>query len=270
MRNNKVLTKLHNGETVFCFKSIYAEPDIVEMMGYLGVDVIWICNEHIAINPEKLKNVCRAGRARDVDIMVRRAFGNYDDLLHPLEMGAAGLMIPHCKSAEMAREIVRQTKFHPLGKRGVDGISGDSCFGTISLDEYMRQANAGTFIMIQIEDVEAIDEIEAIAEIDGVDIIFIGPADLSQSLGVPGNFKSGKIRSIIRRTVKACKANGKYCGTSGLDYNYMKELIAEGVRFITVGSDYGMIKKGVTEALDNCYELVNPTLKSYLQGRRKL
>ena len=256
MRNSKVLSKLHNGETVFCLKSIYAEPDIVEMMGYMGVEVVWICNEHIAINPEKLKNVARAGRAGDVDVMVRRAFGNYDDLLHPLEMGAAGLMIPHCKSAEMVREIIQQTKFHPLGKRGVDGVSGDSRFGTVPAAEYMQQANEKTFIMVQIEDVEAIDEIEAIAEIDGVDIIFIGPADLSQSLGVPGDFKNGKIRDTIKRTIKACRANNKYCGTSGLDYAYMQDLIAEGVRFITVGSDYGMIKKGITEALGNCQKLI--------------
>lgn len=257
MRNSKVLEKLHNGETVFCFKSIYAEPDIVEMMGYLGVDVIWICNEHIAINPEKLKNVCRAGRAADVDIMVRRAFGNYDDLLHPLEMGAAGLMIPHCKSAKMVREIVQQTKFHPLGKRGIDGVSGDSLFGTVPPEEYIRQANEKTFIMVQIEDVEAVDEIEAIAAIEGVDIIFIGPADLSHSMGVPGDFKNGKIKETIRRTIKACRENGIYCGTSGLDYNYMKGLIAEGVRFITVGSDYGMIKKGIVEALGNCHKLTS-------------
>lgn len=256
MRNSIVLSKLHNGETVFCLKSIYAEPDIVEMMGYMGVEVVWICNEHIAINPEKLKNVVRAGRAGDVDIMVRRAFGNYDDLLHPLEMGAAGLMIPHCKSAKMVREIIEQTKFYPLGKRGVDGVSGDSKFGTVPPEEYMRQANEKTFIMVQIEDIEAIDEIEAIAEIDGVDIIFIGPADLSHSLGIPGDFKNGKIKETIKRTIKACRANGIYCGTSGLDYDYMKELIDEGVRFITVGSDYGMIKKGVAEALGNCHKLI--------------
>ena len=256
MRNSTVLSKLHDGETVFCLKSIYAEPDIVEMMGYMGVEVVWICNEHIAINPEKLKNVVRAGRAGDVDIMVRRAFGNYDDLLHPLEMGAAGLMIPHCKNAKMVREIIQQTKFHPLGKRGVDGVSGDSLFGTITPSEYMRQANEKTFIMVQIEDVEAIDEIEAIAAINGVDIIFIGPADLSHSLGVPGDLKNHKIRETIRRTIKTCNANGIYCGTSGLDYDYMKELIDEGVRFITVGSDYGMIKKGIFDALDNCNKLI--------------
>jgi len=256
MRNSIVLEKLHNGETVFCLKSIYAEPDIVEMMGYMGAEVVWICNEHIAINPEKLKNVVRAGRAGDVDIMVRRTFGNYDDLLHPLEMGAAGLMIPHCKSAEMVREIIKETKFYPLGQRGMDGVSGDSFFGTVSPAEYIKQANEKTFIMVQIEDAEAIDEIEAIAAIKGVDIIFIGPSDLSHSLGVPGDFKNGKIRETIRRTIKACNANGIYCGTSGLDHEYMKELIAEGVRFITVASDYGMIKKGVSNAFENCRKII--------------
>jgi len=256
MRNSIVLSKLHNDEIIFCFKSIYAEPDIVEMMGYMGVEVVWICNEHIAINPEKLKNVVRAGRASDVDVMVRRTFGNYDDLLHPLEMGAAGLMIPHCKSAEMVSEIINQTKFYPQGQRGMDGVSGDSFFGTIPPEEYIKQANEKTFIMVQIEDAEAIDEIEAIAAVDGVDIIFIGPADLSHSLGIPGDFKNEKIKETIVRTIKACRANGIYCGTSGLDHEYMKELIAEGARFITVGSDYGMIKKGIAETLDNCRKLI--------------
>jgi len=256
MRKNKVLKKLRAGQAVFCLKSIYAEPDIVEMMGCLGVDVVWICNEHIAINPEKLKNVCRAGRAGDIDVMVRRAFGNYDDLIQPLEMGAVGLMIPHCKSAQMVREVIKQTKFYPLGERGIDGVSGDSRFGTVSSAEYIKQANHETFIMVQIEDAEALDHIEEIAAIDGVDIIFIGPADLSHSLGIPGDFKNGKIREIISRTVKACQANEIYCGTSGLDYDYMQELIAKGVRFITVGSDYGMIKRGVAEILNNCRKLI--------------
>ncbi|MDD4180954.1 MAG: aldolase/citrate lyase family protein [Victivallaceae bacterium] len=256
MRNSKVLLKLHNAEIVFCLENTYAEPDIVEMMGYMGVDVVWICNEHIAINPEKLKNICRAGRAGNVDIMVKRAFGHYDDLLHPLEMGATGLMIPHCKNADMVCEIIEQTKFYPLGKRGIDGVSGDSMFGTVPPAEYIQQANNKTFVMVQIEDVEAFDEIEKIAAVDGVDIIFIGPADLSHSLGVPGDFKNDKIKKTIKRTIKACRANGIYCGTSGLDYEYMKELINEGVRFITTGSDYGMIKKGIIETLDNCNRII--------------
>ena len=257
MRRSKVLEKLRAGGTVFCLKSLYADPDICELMGNLGADVIWICNEHIGIDPERMRNVIRAGRAGDVDIMVRRAFGNYDDLIQQLEMGAAGLMIPHCVSAEMVREIVRQVKFHPLGCRGVDGVSADSGFGLYPAKEYMQFANRETFLMVQIEDVCAIDEIEKIAAIEGVDIIFIGPADLSHSLGCPGDFKNGKVREAIRRATVACQANGKWCGTSGLDPDYTRSLIASGVRFITIGSDYGMIRSGVRNMLDTYNSLLD-------------
>jgi 4-hydroxy-2-oxoheptanedioate aldolase len=257
MRANKVLKKLKTGEQVFCLKSVYAEPDILELMGYLNVDVIWICNEHLGIDPEKMKNIMRAGRAANVDIMLRRAYGNYDDLIQPLEMGASGLMIPHCKSALMAKEIVRHSKFYPLGNRGMDGVSGDSLFGTIPQMEYIKTANEETFIMLQIEDIEAIDEIEAISEIEGVDMIFIGPSDLSHSLGVPGDLKNETIRKTIQRTVKACSANGKWCGTSGLDLEYTKTLISEGVKFITIGSDYGILKNGITHILKNYKALID-------------
>lgn len=255
MRKSKTLNKLRSGDPVFCLKSIYAEPDIVEMMGYLGADVIWICNEHIGINPEKMKNAIRAGRAGNVDIMIRRAFGNYDDLIQPLEMGAAGLMVPHCMSADMAKSIINDTKFYPQGNRGIDGVSGDSFFGTVTGSEYTDGANHETFVMVQIEDAEAVDEIEAIAEVPGVDIIFIGPADLSQSLGCPGDFRNGKVRDAIRRTIAACEANGKWCGTSGLDFEYMQGLLDEGVKFLTVTSDFGLIKKGVTTILEDCKKL---------------
>ena len=249
LKKSKVLEKLRRGGTVFCFKSLYADPDICELMGCLGVDVIWICNEHIAIDPDRLRNVIRAGRAGGADIMVRRAFGNYDDLIQPLEMGAAGLMIPHCTSEKMVREIVRQVKFQPLGCRGVDGVSADSNFGLTPIAEYMAFANRETFLMVQIEDVCAIDEIEKIAAIDGVDIIFIGPADLSHSLGCPGDLKNARVRETIARANAACQANGKWCGTSGLDPEYAKSLIDAGVRFITLGSDYGMIRNGIKNTL---------------------
>ena len=249
LKKSKVLEKLRRGETVFCYKSIYADPDICELMGCLGVDVIWICNEHIGIDPDRLRNVIRAGRAGGADIMVRRVFGAYDDLIQPLEMGASGLMIPHCTSAEMVREIVRQTRFQPVGRRGIDGVSADSEFGLHPLKEYIDFANRETFLMVQIEDAEAIDKIESIAAVPGVDIVFIGPADLSHSIGCPGDLKNPVIRQAIARTAAACAKNGKFCGTSGLDREYTKSLIAQGVRFITKCSEYGLIREGFSKRL---------------------
>ncbi|MGE4563541.1 MAG: HpcH/HpaI aldolase/citrate lyase family protein [Victivallaceae bacterium] len=257
MRKSIVLEKLRRGETVFCLKSLYADPDLCELLGRLGSEVIWICNEHIAIDPSRLREVIRAGRAGNVDIMIRRAFGNYDDLIQPLEMGAAGLMIPHCRDAAMARAIVREVRFHPLGNRGIDGISADSGFGLHPLAEYIKFANRETFLMLQIEDVEAIDEIEAIAAVEGVDIIFIGPADLSQSLGVPGEVKHPRIRETIERAVKACRKHGKWCGTAGIDLGYTRELIASGVNFVTLTSDYRILREGVKNTLSEYNRLLN-------------
>jgi 4-hydroxy-2-oxoheptanedioate aldolase len=250
MRKSKVLEKLRNNETVFCFKSTYADPDIVELMGHLDIDVVWICNEHLEINPERIKELTRAGRAGDIDIMLRRTYTGYSDLIRALETGVTGLMIPHCKSAAMAKEIVSHVKFYPEGIRGYDGVNGDSLFGTVSMENYMSTANNETFLMLQIEDVEAIDEIDAIAEIEGVDIIFVGPADLSHSMGIPGDIKNPKIKAVIKRVVDACQRNGKWSGTPGLDLEYTKELIDLGVSFIPVASDYGILKSGFDKKLD--------------------
>jgi 4-hydroxy-2-oxoheptanedioate aldolase len=255
MRRSKTLAKLRAGKTVMCLKNTFVHPDIVEMMGYLGIDCIWICNEHIGINPESLRNVIRSGRAADTDVMIRRPFGYYDDLIQPLEMGAAGLMIPHCASAAMAREVVRAAKFQPIGKRGVDGVSGDSFFGMTGGREYMEFANRETFIMAQIEDEEAIDEIDAIAAVDGIDIIFVGPADLSHSLGFPGEFKHPKVQDAISKALAAAQKHHKFCGTPGLDDEYTKDLIRRGVKFITYGGDWGLLKKGFSAMRDRFHAL---------------
>lgn len=257
LKKSKVLEKLRRGDTVICYKSSYADPDICELMGCLGIDVIWICNEHIGIDPDRLRNVIRAGRAGGADIMVRRVFGGYDDLIQPLEMGAAGLMIPHCTSAEMAREVVRQTRFHPLGHRGIDGISADSDFGLHPLNEYLEFANRETFVMVQIEDAEAIDEIEAIAAVPGVDIVFIGPADLSHSLGCPGDLKNPAVQDAISRAAAACAKYGKFCGTAGLDLEYTRTLIDKGVQFITRCSDYSLVRDGFKQKIREMQELLD-------------
>ena len=256
MRRSKTLEKLRAGQTVMCLKNTFVNADIVEMMGYIGIDVCWICNEHLGINPENLKNIIRAGRAADIDVMVRRPFGYYDDMIQPLEMGAAGLMIPHCASAEMAREVVKAAKFHPIGKRGVDGVSGDSYFGSTTGVEYMETANRETFIMAQIEDAEAIDQIDAIGAVEGIDILFVGPADLSHSLGVPNQFKHPKVQDAISKIIEAARKHNKWCGTPGLDDAYTVDLIRRGVNFITFGGDYGALRQNFTQRRDRFKELL--------------
>src|SRR5690606_25943002 len=110
-----------------------------------------------------------------VDTIVRVAKGSYSDYIRPLEMDAAGIMIPHVKSCAEAKLIVQQTKFHPIGLRPLDGGNADGGFCSMSTKEYIREANDQRFIILQIEDPQALQELEEIARLPGVDMLFFGP-----------------------------------------------------------------------------------------------
>jgi len=123
-------------------------------------------------------------------------------------------------------------------------VSADAKFGTLAMAAYMRQANEQTFLVVQIEDVSAIDQIEKIAHVPGVDVVFVGPADLSIDMGIPGQIKDRRILAGIRRVVWACEGTGAVCGTWGGEPEYAKMLLDLGVRYFTGLSDIGVLRKG--------------------------
>src|SRR5690606_13991499 len=133
-----------------------------------------------------------AGKVHNVDVIVRVARGSYSDLIRPLEMDAAGIMIPHVMSYEDAKNIVRQTKFYPLGLRPLDGGNADGAYTNIDVVSYMEQANKERFNILQIEDPEPLDDLEEILELPGLDMIFFGPGDFSQAIGAPGQMDHPK------------------------------------------------------------------------------
>ena len=244
MNNSIIKRKLRNGEPVLVNKICFFNADLVELIGKMGFDCLWICNEHAPIDAALLKDMIRAGRAGGMDCMVRTGASSYDDFIRFLEVGAHGLMIPHLRDAEHAREIVRLAKFPPIGERGIDGVSADADFGLLQTEEYLKQANAETFIVLQIENIHVLDNIEEIAEVEGIDVLFVGPADLSLSMGIPGQVKHPKILKTIERVVKACEGKSVVCGTPHLDAEYCRQLMNMGVKFFTGTSDSSLIRTG--------------------------
>jgi len=245
MRDSIVKKKLRGGEPVFVVKTVFCVPDIVELMGIFGLDCVWICNEHLGIDPSGLREMLRAARAGQIDTVVRTGETSLDDCIRFLEMGATGLMIPHVKTAVQAQEIVERVKFPPLGKRGYDGVSADADFGTLPMTEYLRRSNEQTFLVVQIEDVSAIGQIEEIARVPGVDVVFVGPADLSLDMGIPGQIKDPRILEVVQRVVRACDGNGAVCGTWGGEPEYARRLLDMGVQYFTGLSDNGVLRKGL-------------------------
>ena len=228
MQKSLVKQKLAEGQLVLVPKVCFMDPNIVEMMGLLGFDCIWICNEYKAIDPTTLENMVRAGRATGTECVIRTGANSFDDLARFLSMGANGLMIPHVQTAEHARRAVDRIKYPPLGHRELEDVNADADYGLMPLDEYLKAANDETVVVVQIEDMEAADNVEEIAEVAGIDVLFVGPADLALSLGVPGQVRHPKVLEVIRRVVRACEANHLVCGTPALDPEHCQLLIGQG------------------------------------------
>ncbi len=245
MRKSIIKRKLKNNKPVLIAKTIFCVPEIVELFGIMGFDGVWICNEHIGIDPSMMRNMLQAARSGNIDTIVRPGENRSDDWIRFLEMGASALMIPHIKTAEQARELVSKTKFSPRGRRGYDGVGTDARFGLTPMLDYMAQANEETFLVVQIEDVDSVDHIEEISNVEGVDVVFVGPADLSIDMGIQGQFKHPRIVEVIQRVVKACESSSAVCGTWGGEPDYTRTLLEMGVKYITGISDTGILRKGL-------------------------
>lgn len=236
MHESVVLKKLRNGEPVWCAKTNLTDPNAVEIMGHLGVHCVWICMEHGAINPESVHNHVRAAKMTGMDTVVRVAKGAYTDYIVPLEMDATGIMVPHCMSAAEARAIVEMTRFHPLGRRAWDGGNSDGPFCMRPAADYHAFANRERFVVVQIEDKEAIDDLEAIVAVDGIDVFFLGPADLSHSYGVAGEFGHPLVQDAIDKLAALCREHGRHWGMP-CGPEQAPELIEKGARFLAAGAD---------------------------------
>jgi len=192
--------------------------------------------EHVPNDFSTIEQGIRAAKAHGVDMMVRVARGGYSDYIRPLELDAAGIMVPHLMSLADARAVARMTRFHPIGRRPVDGGNADGAYCEIACTEYLKQANAQRFVVVQIEDPEPLAELDAIAAVPGIDMLFFGPGDFSHGIGAPGVWDEPRLVEARRRVAEAALAHGKFAGTVASPGN-LDALIALGYRFLNLGAD---------------------------------
>jgi len=236
MRPSRVLRKLRAGEVAIMAKLNTADARVAEIAAQAGFDCLWACLEHVPNSIEVIERQIMAGKAYDVDTMVRVSRGGYSDYIRPLEMDAAGIIVPHIMSLDDAKWVVKTTRFHPIGRRPVDGGNADGKYCGIDFNEYLRQANEQRFISIQIEDPEPLDELEEIVAVEGIDMIFFGPGDFSQSIGAPGQWDHPLIDQTRRRIAELCQKHGKCAATVGGPAN-LQELIDMGYTALNMCAD---------------------------------
>ena len=249
MLSSVIRKKLARGETILCAKASYEDYEVVELMGTFGFDGMWICLEHRRSDPTVVQGLLHACRLGGMDAIVRVKPANYTDIIWLLEAGARGIMLPKVTRPEEVRECLAAMKFPPLGQRGFDGVHADANFGRTPAIEYLTRANDENLLVVQIEEPEVVPHIDAIAAMPGVDVLFVGPGDLTLSLGKLGQSDDPEVMAILRQVADACRKHGKAAGIpcQPSDIPKYREL---GYTFFNVTSGYRCMLNGLlkTEA----------------------
>jgi 4-hydroxy-2-oxoheptanedioate aldolase len=249
MVKSRVLQKLRAGEIVrVAGISRVSDAWLAELVGRLEFDVIWFDMEHRWFPYDIVGDQAMACRATGIDLMVRILKEGYAAPMRVLEMGANGLMVPHVRSVDEARQWVEWSRYAPIGRRGFDGVGVDADYGMANTMEHLKHANEQTFLNLQIEDREAVDCVDGIAALEGVDILFVGPGDLSISYGVPMQTDHADVQRAIDKVANACAKYGKWWAIPTASPEIAQKMIDRGARMVTCGGDHGFLVNGFINA----------------------
>lgn len=224
----------------------FCDPKYIEMIGVVGGwDGVWLDEEHAGLTIEQMSHAIRAARLVGLDCFVRVAPTDYATVMRPLEIGAHGIMAAQIRSVEQAAQVIEWSKFYPEGLRGLNSSGYDGAFGTIPMAEYMKRANEETYIILQVEHFAAVDAIDEIAKLKHLGGLFIGPADLSQSMGLPGQTDHPQVVKSIERVAKSANAAGVPWSILPKDIALAKKCVEWGCSMLSIGHDNGALYRGL-------------------------
>ncbi|MBI2058284.1 MAG: 4-hydroxy-2-oxovalerate aldolase [Nitrospirae bacterium] len=188
-----------------------AHPSIAETFGLAGFDFLGIDLEHSTIGQEQAQRIIAAAHAAGVPCLPRISSHNSEQAKRLLDSGAAGLIVPQVSTREQVERLVEWCKYPPVGKRSY-GVARAQGYG-FRFEEYVRNWNARSSIIIQIESIEGVDAADELLACPEVDGVMVGPYDLSGSLGIPGQLEDRRVVQACTRVIQACRRRGKACGT---------------------------------------------------------
>jgi 2-dehydro-3-deoxyglucarate aldolase/4-hydroxy-2-oxoheptanedioate aldolase len=225
-------------------------PKLIEIIGQQGgYDAVWLDHEHAGLAIAQIEQGCLAARAAGIDSFVRLAPTDYATVMRPLEAGAGGVMAAQVRSARQTEDVLQWAKFQPRGMRGVNGTGVDGRYGTMPLLDYMREANADCFVAIQIEHADAVADVEAIAAVPEVDLLFVGPADLGQSMGLAGQWEHPRVWEAIERVAAAARRHNVPWAILPRNAEQARRCVALGCKMLSIGIDTWALQRGLAAFL---------------------
>ncbi len=241
IRTNQLKQRLLAGETVYGPFLRLATPAVVEIFGHAGFDFCIIDTEHGALSVETVENMVRAAQCAGITPIVRTSFNTPWMILRALDAGAQGVQVPGVGTGQEAAAVARGARFHPEGERGVCRTTRAAQYSHVPAVDYFPGANHETLVIIHVEGAAGVENLDAILAVPGIDLIFLGPYDLSQYLGLTGQVEHPRVIALLHELIERIR-HARLC--VGI-YTDKPERVAywreAGVQYIAHGLDTGIL-----------------------------
>ncbi|MDK2856769.1 MAG: 4-hydroxy-2-oxoheptanedioate aldolase [Bacillota bacterium] len=241
---NKLKKALAQGRTVFGPFMKLSDPAVVEVFGYAGFDFVIIDTEHGPLSIETAENLVRAAQLTGVTPIIRVTDNDPAKISRALDIGAQGVQVPQITSREEAEKAVRAAKFAPQGDRGVCRFVRAADYTALDRYKYFLHANENTLVIIMVEGLEGISNIDGILATPGIDILFVGPYDLSQSLGVTGQVNHPSVIAKLEEVTAKAREKGVVVGTFVDTVEAAHQWSKLGIQYISYSVDVGLLYEG--------------------------
>jgi|TARA_Y100000310_G_C20699465_1_gene828363 2-keto-3-deoxy-L-rhamnonate aldolase RhmA len=255
-RKNRTKARLNNGKAVQGIVHGLADPQVAEMIGLAGYDFIVIDGEHGSGGMQQHLACLQAVAATPTTAIIRVASNDEVAFKHALDLGAEGVLVPDVRTVAEAKAAVDACFYPPRGKRGFSAPTVRASDYSININKYMANNGDDLLICLMIESAEGVANAKQIAKVKGVDVVQLGPFDLSCDLGIPGQFEHPKFTRAMAEVEKATLAAGKILGGVPLPGLPLEEVLARDYLFITMGVDVPMLSEALTARIDGFSNLV--------------
>jgi len=235
VRGNLLKHKLSRGDYVVGVVVTIPSPIVAELLAKVGFDFLWLDLEHGPASLETAQTMVAVAEGTDATPLVRVAWNDPALIKRTLDIGPHGVIVPMVSSAEEAEMAVKACKYPPQGVRGA-GLSRAQRYG-LELEAYLRRANREVMVVVQIEDVVGVEAAEEIAQVEGVDVMLVGPLDLSASMGVLGQMDHPMVQEALEHVAKVCREHDVVAGTLVMDPEGVNREFRRGFRFVAMGVD---------------------------------
>jgi 4-hydroxy-2-oxoheptanedioate aldolase len=248
MRDHTLRDRLDRGETAIGTFQLINSPVVTETAGLAGMDFVVLDQEHGPLSADDCQSLAAAADAAGIDPVVRVRENAGPEIQRALDIGAAGVQIPQVETAATARAAADAARFDPIGERGFSPYVRAGNY--VGSDDYTEAQNERVTVIVHIEGERGVENLDEIMDVDGIDVLFLGPYDLSQSLGIPGQVQDSRVVDLMEDACERAGERGVTIGTYADDVAMAKRWIDAGVQYVTVKVDAPLLHQRFEQIVD--------------------